>query len=83
MPGAVIDQGVLPVTGGRFAYRFDPAAVNKKIPAYDIVNHRTGRPDLGRIVHITFFAAEKTLDGSTRHSYVRVILRGNTAICAR
>lgn len=81
-PGAVIEQGTLPVVNGRFFYRFEPAAVNRKIPIYDIESHRTGHKDIGRVVHFTLFAAEKTANGSLSHSYARVIIRGNTAIYA-
>jgi len=82
MPGAVIEQGTLSVVNGRFFYRFDPALVNQRIPIYDIENRRTAHKDMKRIIHFTFFTAEKTADGSQFHSYARVIMRGNTAIYA-
>jgi len=50
-----------------------------KIETYDIVNLVNGRPEIGRIVHLTFFSKEKGPDGPY-HSFVRVILRGTTAI---
>ncbi len=81
-PGAVIEQGTLAVMNGRFFYRFDPAVANRKIPVYDIENRRTGHKDIGRIIHFTLFAAEKSADGTISHSYARVIMRGNTAIYA-
>ncbi len=82
-PGAVIEQGALPVVNGRFFYRFEPARVNQKIPIYDIENRRTHRKEIGRIIHFTFFAAEKDATGAVHHSYARVIMRGNTAIYAQ
>jgi len=81
-PGAVIEQGKISAVNGRFFYRFDPAGVNQKIPIYDIENHRNGHKDIGRVIHLTVFSAEKAADGTTFHSYARVILRGNTAIYA-
>jgi len=81
-PGAVIEQGTLPVTNGRFFYRLDPAFINKRIPIYDIENHRNNHKDIGRVIHFTLFTAEKLEDGTMYHSYARVIMRGNTAIYA-
>ena len=80
MPGAVIGQGRIPVKNGSFSYRFDPLAMNKRIPIYDIENKRNGREEIGRIMHITFFALEKPADLQPFHSHARVIVRGNTAI---
>lgn len=82
-PGAVIEQGTLSVSNGRFFYRFDPALVNQKIPIYDIENRRNHNKEIGRIIHFTFFTAEKNETGGVYHSYARVIFRGNTAIYAR
>jgi hypothetical protein len=78
-PGAVVDQGVLSAAGGRFEYLFDPKAVHQRIPIYDIENHRNGQPQIGRIIHLTFFTKENT-NGVIGHSFCRVILRGTTAI---
>ncbi len=82
-PGAVIEQGELPVTKGKFQYVFDPVAVNAKVPLYDIVSITTGRPQIGRVVHVTFFAQEKTSTGATFHDFVRVILRGTSFFSPR
>jgi len=79
IPGAVLEEGALPVTGGEFRYKFDPKKLADKIRTYDIVNLVNGRPEIGRIVHLTFFSKEQAADGSY-HSFVRVILRGTTAI---
>lgn len=83
MPGAVIEVGELPVSSGRFAWRFDPLAVHAAVPLYDVVNNRTGKPEIGRIVHVTFFSEEKAPDGTAFHDFARVILRGGTAVTAR
>lgn len=79
-PGCVVEQGVLPVDGGRFAYRFDPTSINQRVPIYDIANRRSGRKEIGRVIHLTFFATQKSPDGTTYHAYARVIFRGTTAI---
>jgi len=79
IPGAVLKEGVLPVSNGEFRYKFDPKKLADKIETYDIVNLVNGRPEIGRIVHLTFFSKEKGPDGPY-HSFVRVILRGTTAI---
>jgi hypothetical protein len=83
MPGAVIAVGELPVSSGRFTWRFDPLAVNDAVPLYDVVNNRTGKPEIGRLVHVTFFSEEKAPDGASFHDFARVILRGGTAVTAR
>ncbi|MDR3589497.1 MAG: hypothetical protein P4N41_07515 [Negativicutes bacterium] len=81
-PGAVVDQGVIPVNGGQFAYRVDPQVIHQRIPIYDIENHRSGKPQLGRVIHLTFFSRE-TVDKIVYHSFARVILRGGTAVYAQ
>lgn len=83
MPGAVIAVGELPVSSGRFSWRFDPLAVHDAVPLYDVVNNRTGKPEVGRLVHVTFFSEEKAPDGTSFHDFARVILRGGTAVTAR
>jgi hypothetical protein len=80
-PGAVVDQGSLPVTGGGFSYYFDPVAINQRIPIYDIANLKNGKSEIERVIHLTFFAAEPGPGGTLRHCYARVILRGTNAIC--
>ena len=79
-PGAVVAQGVLPVVNGTFQYHFDPATIHQRIPIYDISNLRSGKPEIGRIIHLTFFAQEKADQGINYHSFARVIFRGTTAI---
>jgi hypothetical protein len=76
IPGCVIEEGVLTPKAGRLEYRFDPAAVNRKAPTYDIFNLVSGKPEIGKAVHITFFAREVTPQGVPYHSFARVILRG-------
>ena len=81
-PGAVIEQGDLAVQGGKFQYVFDPAAVHQKVPLYDITSITTGKPQIGRVIHLTFFAEERA-GGTAFFDVSRVILRGTTAIAAR
>ena len=81
-PGAVIEQGDLAVQGGKFQYVFDPVAVHQKVPLYDITSITTGKPQIGRVIHLTFFAEERA-GGTAFFDVSRVILRGTTAIAAR
>ena len=81
-PGAVIGQGELPVSPGKFTLVFDPVAVHAKVPLYDIVNNTTGTAQIGRVVHITFFSEENSA-GQTFHDVTRVLLRGTTVLSAR
>jgi hypothetical protein len=83
MPGAVLDQGDLTVTNGQFDYYFSPTAMHGKAETYDIANRVTGKPELGDVVHLTLFSAEKTPDGQTYHSFARVVIRGNQVRIAR
>ena len=68
--------------GGKFQYVFDPAAVHQKVPLYDITSITTGKPQIGRVIHLTFFAEEKA-GASTFFDVTRVLLRGTTVIAAR
>ncbi len=81
-PGAVIEQGDLPVKAGKFQYAFDPAAVHAKVPLYDVTSITTGKPQIGRVIHLTFFSEEKAA-GTSFFDVSRVILRGTTALAAR
>jgi hypothetical protein len=45
-----------------------------KMRTYDIMNLVNGKPEIGRIVHLTFFSEEKGPNGPY-HSFVRVIFR--------
>jgi len=83
MPGAVIDQGYLPVIDGKFEYFFNPSAIHHRIKTYDIVNRVTGRPEIGDVVHLTFFSEERSPLGPIYHSYCRVIIRGTRVIVTR
>ena len=78
-PGAILEEGIIPVTDGRFVFKFDPKRMANKIKTYDIINLANGRPEIGRIVHLTFFSRENGANGPYS-SFVRVILRGTTAI---
>ena len=83
IPGAVIDQGRLNVTNGKFDYYFDPKAISQRVPTYDVENRVTGRAELGEVVHLTFFSREKDASGQAFHSFSRIIIRGNKVICTR
>lgn len=81
MPGMVLAQGSLPVKDGKFEYTFDPVAFNKKASTYEISNARTGKAEIGDVVHLTFFSEEA--QPVKYHSFVRLIVRGNTVHYAR
>lgn len=78
IPGAVLEQGSLPVTDGKFEFTFDPSKLHGLAQTYDIANTRTGKTELGDVVHLTFFSKETMPDGTPYHSFVRLIIRGNT-----
>jgi Zn-dependent metalloprotease len=81
-PGAVVEQGELPVKGGKFTYVFNPEAVHAKVPLYDITSITTGKPQIGRVLHLTFFSQESAAGGSF-YDVARVILRGTTLLTSR
>jgi hypothetical protein len=83
MPGAVLDQGELPVTNGQFDYYFNPAALHAKAQTYDVANRTTGKPELGDVVQLSLFSQEKTADGTAYHAFTRVIVRGNQVRVAK
>jgi hypothetical protein len=81
-PGAVVDQGILNVAKGKFTYQFDPGAISRKVVTYDTVNMVTGKPEIMDVVQLTFFSEELVPDGTSYHAFIRVLLRGTTAILA-
>ena len=83
IPGCVVEEGRLTPNKGRFEYRFDPLAVHSRAPSYDIINLISGKPELGKAVHLTFFAREVTPQGTAYHSFARVIFRGNRVFYTR
>jgi len=83
MPGAVLDEGDLPVVNGKFDYFLNPAELHGRATTYDVTNRVTGRPELGDVLHISLFAKERTGEGQDYHSFVRVIVRGNQIRVAR
>ena len=83
IPGAVIDQGYVPVHNGRFDYFFNPTSINAKTPTYDVTNRVSGRPEIGDVVHLTLFSEEKSAEGVVSHSFARVIIRGTKVICTK
>jgi hypothetical protein len=80
IPGAVLEQGVLPAVNGSFRYSFDPQRMASLIQTYDVINLVNGKQEIGRVVHLTFFSREQLSNGTQYHSFVRVVLRGTTAI---
>ena len=64
IPGAVLEEGILQVNNGTFQYYFDPQRMADKIKTYDIVNLVNGKPEIGRVVHLTFFSDEQGPDGN-------------------
>jgi len=83
MPGAVLDQGYLPVSNGQFDYYFCPPALHNKAQTYDATDKVTGKPELGDVVHLSLFSEEKTAGGQTYHSFQRVIVRANQVRVAK
>jgi hypothetical protein len=83
IPGCVIEHGSLTPRNGRFEYRFDPVAVHQRAPTYDIINMVSGKAELGKVVHLTFFARETTAQGTAYHSFARLIFRGNRVFYTR
>jgi hypothetical protein len=83
IPGSAVAQGTVPVVNGKFQFTFDPATIHKMASTYDTVNTVTGRPQIGRVVHLTFFTTETTPTGQVYHSFVRLIIRGTTVVYAR
>ncbi len=81
-PGAVIAQGFVPVVAGKFSYTFDPAAISKAFPTYDIVNLVNGVPEIRDVVQLTFSSTERTATGTIYHTFARVLMRGTTVIYA-
>jgi len=83
MPGAVLDQGELTVTDGQFSYLLNPATLHAKAPIYDIANTTSGKPQIGRVLHLTLYAKEKLADGTEYWDMRRVIVRGTTVMNTR
>ena len=75
--------GPLVPPAGAFSFIFDPVAINAKAPTYDIVNITNGKTELGKVVHLTFFAKERAADGTAGHSFARLVFRGNKLFFAR
>ena len=75
VPGCVVGQWEIPVRTGRFEWQFDPGFIHERVPAYDIKHSASGRAQLGRIVHLTYFT--RTLTGSWE--WARIIVRGPVA----
>lgn len=83
MPGAVIAQGEAAVVNGAYQIDIDPGELNRSTPIYDIINYVSGKPQAGKILHLSLFAKEKAADGSEYWDFRRVIARGTTVISAK
>jgi hypothetical protein len=83
MPGAVLDQGYLPVVNGQFDYFFSPPNLHTRAQTYDVTDRVTGKPQLGDVVHLSLFSQETTSSGQTYHSFRRVIVRANQVRVAK
>jgi hypothetical protein len=83
IPGAVIDQGVLRVNGGRFTMTFDPRVIHQRIPTYDILNRVSQKPEIREVVHLTIFSKETAFNGESWHAFRRFILRGTEVIAVQ
>ena len=83
IPGAVLDQGVVPVKSGKFRLNFDPVLMSHVAPTYDVTNLVRRTPEIRDVVHLTLFSKEIAPDGSAYHSCVRVIIRGNRVFYTR
>ena len=62
---------------------FDPVAMNKAAPIYDLSNPYSGKQDESRLVHLSFFGLKKDAEGRTQGYVDRVIIRGREVISAR
>lgn len=80
MPGAVLDQGRLPVVNGKFEYAVNPKALEARTQTYDTANRVSGRPEIGDVIHLTFFSREKNAAGDTGHSVRRIVIRGTKVL---
>ncbi|MCE5311350.1 MAG: hypothetical protein LLG20_27240 [Acidobacteriales bacterium] len=83
IPGAVIDQGVLPVVNGKFSYRLDPKAIEARTPTYDTAYLPTKTPEIKDVIHLTFFSKETTPSGVPYHCFHRLVVRGNRIFYTR
>lgn len=60
---------------GAFGFTFDPRSSTSGPQTYVVTNNATGKDELARVVHLTFFSTETS--PATYHSLVRLIVRGN------
>ena len=74
---AVIAEGDVSVRNCKFEYKFDPVAINKIIPTYDITNLVNGKAEVKDVVYLTFFSHERTPQGVYYYSFARLIFRGD------
>lgn len=83
IPGAVLDQGYLPVKDGRFEYILNPKALEAKTPTYDTAHRVSGKPEIFDVIHLTMFSKEEGPGGVSAHSFQRVIIRGTKVLCIK
>lgn len=83
IPGSAVAQGTVTVVNGKFQFNFSPEAIHAIASTYDTTSTTTGRPQIGRVVHLTFFTTETTPTGQTYHAFARLIVRGTTVVYAR
>ena len=83
MPGAVLAQGEVAVVNGSYTIELDPGEMNRTTPIYDILNYVTGKPQLGKILHLSLLAEEKAADGTRFWDFRRVVARGTTILSAK
>lgn len=84
MPGAILGQGEIPVTDGKYSIALDPGTINKTTPIYDFISLLTRQPMTygGRILHLSLAAQEKH-NGVDFWDVKRVIARGTTVIAVK
>lgn len=77
IPGAVVEQGILPVQKGKFALALDAAAIHRRFPTYDVLRQTAFQPERKDVIHLTFFSRERNAEGETHYSHRRLIIRGD------
>ncbi len=61
MPGVILEQGTVPMMGGRWGITYDPVKLHKSFPNIDLTAPEEWRPGLSDEILITF--ATETSDG--------------------
>jgi len=80
-PGIVMDEGVLPLTKGRFQYNLLPADFAVQYPNYDILDFKNPRREMmADTLIFTFFLDGLSQDGKPIHDVKRFVIRGNKGL---